>query len=73
MSKVTARYQITIPLAVRRELGIKPGQELDIPRVDGKYVLIVNPISKLKQRWRGKFNFDETTDDYLRQVRGEVL
>ena len=50
MSEVTGKYQITIPLAVRRELGIKPGQELDIARVDGKYVLIVNPISELKQR-----------------------
>jgi len=73
MSKVTAKYQITIPLAVRRELGIKPGQELDIARVDGKYVLIVNPISDLKQRWRGKFKSGEATDDYLKQVRGEVL
>ena len=73
MSKVTAKYQITIPIEVRRELGIKPGQELDIARVDGKYVLIVNPISELKQRWRGKFKSTETTDDYLKLVRGELL
>jgi AbrB family looped-hinge helix DNA binding protein len=73
MSKVTAKYQITIPLEIRRELGIKPGQELDIARIDGKYVLIINPISELKQRWRGKFKSGQTTDDYLKQVRGELL
>lgn len=73
MSKVTAKYQITIPPEVRRELGIKPGQELDIARVDGRYVLIVNPISDLKTRWRGKFKSGETTDDYLVEVRGEAL
>jgi AbrB family looped-hinge helix DNA binding protein len=72
MSKVTAKYQITIPPEVRRELGIKPGQELEITRVDGQYVLIVNPISDLKKRWRGKFKSGETTDDYLAQVRGEI-
>ena len=30
MTKVTAKYQITIPPEVRRELGIVPGSEVDI-------------------------------------------
>jgi AbrB family looped-hinge helix DNA binding protein len=30
MSEVTAKYQITIPPAVRNELGIVPGSEIEI-------------------------------------------
>jgi AbrB family looped-hinge helix DNA binding protein len=72
MSKVTAKYQITIPPEVRRELGIKPGQDLEIARIDGQYVLIFNRVSELKRRWQGKFKSGETTDQYLTKVRGEV-
>jgi AbrB family looped-hinge helix DNA binding protein len=66
------RHQISIPLEIRRKLGIKTGQELDIARVDGQSVLIVNPLVELRQSWRGKFKAGEATDDYLDQVRGEV-
>ena len=44
MSKVTAKYQITIPLKVRTELGIIPGTEVDIIKEQDKYVLIVEPL-----------------------------
>ena len=30
MSKVTAKYQITLPVKIRKELGIVPGAEVDI-------------------------------------------
>ena len=32
MSKVTVKYQITIPVEVRKELGIVPGGEVDITK-----------------------------------------
>ena len=32
VSKVTAKYQFTIPLRVRKELGIVPGTEVDIKK-----------------------------------------
>jgi AbrB family looped-hinge helix DNA binding protein len=35
MSKVTAKYQITLPVKVRKELGIVPGTEVDMWR--GKF------------------------------------
>ena len=41
LSKVTAKYQITIPIKVRKELGIVPGTEVDIARKGEKYFLIV--------------------------------
>lgn len=35
MSKVTAKYQITIPVGVRKKLGIVPGSEVDIAQERG--------------------------------------
>lgn len=72
MSKVTAKYQITIPVKIRKELNIFPGSEVDIIKDGNKYVLILNPIDELKRKWRGKFKNGTTTNDYLNEIRGEV-
>jgi len=72
MSRVTAKYQITIPVEVRKELGIIPGTEVDIAREGDKYVLVVNPIIELKKRWRGRFRDGKTTDEYMDEIRGKV-
>lgn len=73
MSKVTAKYQITIPPKVRNELRIAPGCEVDIRKKGSQYVLIVDPIAELKKKWRGKFKDTQTSDEYMNQVRGEVM
>lgn len=72
MSKVTAKYQITIPLEVRKKLGIVPGSEVDITKKGDKYVFIVNPIIELKKRWRGRFKDGKTTDKYMDEIRGRI-
>ena len=72
MSKVTAKYQITIPPAVRKELGIVPGSEVEIEKQGGKYILLVNPLDEIKHRWRGIFRGRLKTDDYMDEVRGAV-
>ncbi len=72
MSKVTAKYQITIPVDIRNELSIVPGCEVDIKKEGGRYVLIVNPIESVKKKWRGKFKGFQTTVDYLDEIRGKL-
>lgn len=72
MSIVTEKYQITIPVKVRKELGIVPGAEVDIVREGEKYVLIVDPIRTLKKKWRGVFKGGPTTMKYLDEVRGKI-
>ena len=72
MAKVTAKYQITIPPKVRQELGIVPGAEVDITRVEDRYVLVVDPIAAIKKKWRGKCKNRITTMEYLDEVRGRV-
>ena len=36
-------YQVTIPVKVRKEMGIVSGSDIDIRKKGQKYVLIVNP------------------------------
>ena len=72
MSKVTAKYQITIPPKVRKELGIVPGTEVEITKKGDSYVLLVNPVDGIKKRWRGKFKNGATTDYYINEIRGRV-
>ena len=73
MSKVTAKYQITLPVKVRKELGIVPGAEVDIVKKGTKYVLVVDPIVEIREKWRGKFKDGSTTIDYLEMVRGPII
>ena len=72
MYKVTAKYQFTIPMKVRRELGIVPGTEVDITKEGKKYVLIVNPIETIRNKWRGRFKDKTTTMEYMDEARGKV-
>ncbi|MCP4683080.1 MAG: AbrB/MazE/SpoVT family DNA-binding domain-containing protein [Desulfobacterales bacterium] len=72
LSKVTAKYQMTIPINIRKELGIIPGTDVDIAKVGQKYVLLVEPIKTIREKWCGKFKDGSTTMEYLDEVRGEV-
>ena len=72
LSKVTAKYQVTIPVKVRKELGIVPGTEVDIKKEGQKYVLVVDPIAKVREKWCGRYKDGPTTMEYLDEVRGKV-
>ena len=77
MSKVTTKYQITIPPEVREQLGILPGTKVDIHKQGKQYVLVVNPIAELKksggedskidkQRWFNKIRSFILHEDSLK-------
>ena len=72
MSKVTDKYQITLPKGVRKELGIAPGADVDIIKEGKRYLLVVNPADGIKRKWRGRFKDGSTTEAYLDEVRGPV-
>jgi AbrB family looped-hinge helix DNA binding protein len=72
MAKVTAKYQITIPPKVRKALGIVPGVEVDITREGDKYILVADPVTAIKRKWRGQYKNGVTTMEYLDEVRGRV-
>jgi AbrB family looped-hinge helix DNA binding protein len=72
MSKVTAKYQITIPPEVRRALHIEPGCDVGITREGDRYVLVVDPVEDIQRKWRGRFKGGRSTMEYLDEVRGSV-
>ncbi len=72
MSKVTAKYQVTIPIKVRKELNIVPGTEVDIKKKGQHYVFVVDPIKAIREKWCGRFKGKTTTMEYLDEVRGRV-
>ena len=72
LSKVTAKYQITIPVKIRKELGIVPGSEVDITIEGDKYILVVDPINEIKKKWRARFKNGRTTNDYMDEIRGKA-
>lgn len=72
MSKVTAKYQVTIPAKVRKELGTVPEIEVDIAKEGRKDVLVVDPIDTIRKKWRGRFKGGATTMQYLDEVRGKI-
>jgi hypothetical protein len=54
------------------ELSIIPGSEVDIRKEGNRYVLVVDPIADLKKNWRGKFKSNQSSDDYINEIRGNV-
>jgi AbrB family looped-hinge helix DNA binding protein len=75
-AKVTSKGQITVPIAIRNSLGVKPGDNIRFePQEDGYRVLRdadENPFEK----WRGIGGFPgmgkgrEAIIAYFREMRG---
>ena len=55
--KVSTKYQIVIPKAVRKELDIKPGQKVHISKVVNDSVTLSKPL---------------TSDEYVKHYSGTL-
>lgn len=52
-AKVTSKGQITIPVSIRRKLGLKPGDHLRFePRKDGIHLVNDDEVDVF-EKWRG--------------------
>jgi len=82
-SRLTVKGQVTIPKDVRTALGVKPGERIEFVRnANGETVIrriAERPESEGERRARieaaiqsvaGKFQFGQSTDDYMREIRG---
>lgn len=71
-SSIGERGQITIPKAVRRELGLRPGMRLEVSVENGAVTLRRPGIDDALEAWEGTAeNPCDSTDEYLRMVRDE--
>jgi antitoxin PrlF len=74
---LTTKSQVTVPKAVRIALGVQPGQEIDYEvKPNGQVIMfpvkkpdakILNPFLK----WRGTGLLKKSTEDILRETRGD--
>jgi len=73
--KVTTKGQVTIPLHVRKALGIEPHSEVDFEKTeDGGFRLIKIQVKKPESRFarlRGIATRKMTTDEIMTMTRGD--
>ncbi len=70
-SRITKRGQITIPVCIRRKLGIFPGMSLILREEEGRIVVEKDVEDDSVDWWYGsvKLNDGKTTDDYINEMR----
>jgi len=63
---VSPKYQVVIPLAIRKELGLKPGEKLRVVRYQDRVELIpVRPIEEFRGFLKGIDTKIEREGDWL--------
>ena len=72
---LTAKSQVTVPKAVRQQLGVEPGQEITYQTLaDGRVLMLAAdkaPVGKGKfAKWRGVGVQKRATDSIMRETRG---
>ena len=73
--RVTSKGQVTIPLAVRRTLGIEPGTEVEFELDDGGARLVrakPGTGAELVKRMRGRASVPMTTDEIMALTRDDA-
>ena len=72
--RVTRKGQVTIPLAVRRKLGIEPGSEVEF-ELDERGARVVRAKTAkgkaIARRMRGRGSVQMSTEEILALTRGE--
>jgi AbrB family looped-hinge helix DNA binding protein len=75
-AKVTSKGQITIPVEVRRSLGVKAGDRLRFERNNGGFRVVRDIHENVFEKWRGIGSFPgmgkglDGVNTYFRKMRG---
>jgi len=74
--KITSKGQVTIPLLIRSEFGLKPGTDVEFVAVDGKVMLRPkrkrrDPVEDWLQEATGVARRNTTTAKIMTLTRGE--
>ncbi len=71
MPRLTVKCQVTIPRHVRESLGLRPGAHVEFEHRDGDWVLRKTIPESVFRRWKGYLKLEKSSDELLREVRGE--
>jgi AbrB family looped-hinge helix DNA binding protein len=74
--RITSKGQVTIPQQVRRELGLEPGDEVEIVVQDGaaRIVPTHGPVGRgerIVEALRGRGDVQLSTDEIMAMTRGD--
>jgi len=74
--RVTSKGQVTIPIHIRRRLGIRAESEVEFELIGDEARMRVVPSSRLRgreivERMRGRATADLTTDEVMALSRGD--
>jgi AbrB family looped-hinge helix DNA binding protein len=72
--KVTVKGQVTIPLHIRKLLGVGPDSEVDFIEHNGRVELIKKQKASRRERLnslRGRLRGSIHTDDIMKMTRGD--
>lgn len=74
--KITTKGQVTIPQGIRKELGLRPGTDVDVVAEDGRVVLRKKrgrngPVADWLRQATGIAHDRCTTDQIMQLTRGE--
>jgi AbrB family looped-hinge helix DNA binding protein len=75
-AKVTSKGQITVPVEIRRSLGVKPGDKICFKQQEGGIRVVRDVDENPFEKWRGIGGFPgmgkgrEAIVAYFREMRG---
>lgn len=73
MSTVSRKGQVTIPVEVREELGIHPGDEVRFEPTEEGYVLRKVPDDERFEKWHGAIESEDTMQERMEELRGRPI
>ncbi len=68
--QITSKGQVTIPVAIRNSMGLKPHTEVEFKVEDGRVILQTKPIGERFKHLRGIHKGLYTTDEVMKLTRG---
>lgn len=70
-AKVTSKGQLTIPIEVRKKMGIKTGSYVEIKETPVGYVIQKPVDEECIKKYIGILNHETDSDEIVKELRGE--
>lgn len=73
MPTISQKGHVTIPVAVREELGIDPGDEVAFEHTTEGYTLRNQVADDRFEKWRGALSADQSMRERMEELRGRSV
>jgi AbrB family looped-hinge helix DNA binding protein len=73
MPTISQKGQVTIPVAVREELGIHPGDEVTFEHTTEGYTLRKQVADDRFEKWQGALSTDQSMRERMEQLRNRPV